>query len=149
MRILSDLLPGKGIGPGSDDWVDPSHAGRLPTTGGAYILAIRLNSALRLPVARLGNPDLPAGDYIYAGSAYGPGGINARVARHFRKGKIIHWHIDHVTAAASDISALAAPGRGECELVSALTGRNNFRSVVNGFGSSDCRCCSSHLLVRL
>ncbi len=125
----------------------PPQAGRLPSTRGAYILAIQLDQPQLLPLARLGEPELPAGLYVYAGSAYGPGGIKARVTRHLRKEKTVHWHIDHLTKKAAGIGALAFPGANECELVSRLTA-NDFCAAVDGFGSSDCRTCSSHLLVR-
>jgi Uri superfamily endonuclease len=31
--------------------------------------------------------DLPAGRYLYCGSAKGPGGLKARLSRHFRRGR--------------------------------------------------------------
>ncbi len=39
---------------------------------------------------------LRQGYYIYVGSAFGPGGVNARVSRHFRNTKKLHWHIDYL-----------------------------------------------------
>jgi Uri superfamily endonuclease len=40
---------------------------------------------------------LVPGRYIYAGSAYGPGGLKARVSRHMRRAKRSQWHIDQLT----------------------------------------------------
>ena len=119
----------------------------LPSIGGAYVIAIRLGQPLQLPITRLGNPEMPAGVYVYVGSAYGPGGIRARVKRHFRTDKTVHWHIDHVTMAAAGLGACALPGANECEIVSRLRQDGDFLPAVNGFGSSDCRNCSSHLLI--
>jgi Uri superfamily endonuclease len=40
---------------------------------------------------------LPAGRYLYCGSAKGPGGLKARLSRHMRRGKSVRWHIDRLT----------------------------------------------------
>ena len=60
--------------------------GTLPDIRGAYALVLRLAHETRLDIATLGRPLLPAGLYLYAGSAWGPGGIRARVRRHLRQG---------------------------------------------------------------
>ena len=113
---------------------------------GAYLLAIRIDrtQAIALPAGLVG--PLDPGWYIYAGNARGPGGIAARVRRHFRTSKKIHWHIDRLTVAASEIMALAVPGGSECELVARLVGSGRFATAIEGFGSSDCRLCQSHLM---
>ncbi|WP_338468594.1 DUF123 domain-containing protein [Novosphingobium sp. ZN18A2] len=86
------------------------------------------------------------GWYAYAGSAKGPGGIGARLARHFRKDKRIHWHVDRLTVAAADFAALALPDGTECAIVRGLEGTGRFAHALKGFGSSDCPRCRSHLL---
>ena len=48
---------------------------------------------------RFGKLTLAAGQYAYVGSAHGPGGLRARVGRHLRAEKPLHWHIDYLTAA--------------------------------------------------
>ena len=125
---------------------DRTQALDLPSIGGAYIVAIWLDQPQKLPISRLGNPEMPAGVYLYVGSACGPGGIRARVTRHFRTKKIVHWHIDHMTKAAAALGACALPGAKECEIVSRLALDGSICPAVKGFGSSDCRNCSSHLL---
>jgi histidyl-tRNA synthetase len=101
-----------------------------------------------LPLAIRGLPaaTLPAGWYIYAGSARGPGGIRARLGRHLGPGKGAHWHIDTLTQAAVARRGFPIPGGEECALVRALLARPGTRIPVPGFGSSDCRSCASHLL---
>jgi len=89
---------------------------------------------------------LPAGHYVYAGSAYGTGGLKARLSRHLRRGKKPHWHIDHLTAKAEAITAFAVAGGNECALVRSLLESGQYRQPLPGFGSSDCRTCISHLL---
>ena len=87
-------------------------AGALPVAPGAYALTFRLDVPVTLPIATLKNPMLDAGTYVYAGSAFGPGGIRARVSRHLRTGKKPHWHIDHLSARAVCIDIQAYPGGG-------------------------------------
>ena len=89
---------------------------------------------------------LEAGWYLYAGSANGSGGLKARISRHLRPEKRPHWHVDQLTMAASDIFALAFPNGSECELTAELNEKSDFGFPLPGFGSSDCRSCTSHLL---
>lgn len=113
---------------------------------GAYLLLIRLSRQLRLNVPRLKAEFLDPGFYVYAGSAYGPGGLKARIARHQCRSKRVHWHVDRVTSRVRPL-AIAVPGGRECDFVSRLTARSLFETAISGFGSSDCNQCRSHLLV--
>ena len=118
----------------------------LPTKAGAYLLLVRLNVPLRITFAKHSALRLTAGWYAYAGSAYGPGGIRARVARHFRTEKTVHWHIDLLTQAASELWAAPVPGGNECRLLQAMRAEPGIMISAPGFGSSDCSTCTSHLL---
>lgn len=118
--------------------------GPLPPLPGAYLLAITLNHSLAGSAG--GNLyTFEPGTYIYAGSANGPGGIAARVARHQRATKKAHWHVDWLTKAAGRVIALGFPGGNECALVQELL-ISGYEIPVPGFGSSDCRSCPAHLL---
>lgn len=119
--------------------------GSAPVCGGAYVLAMRLHNPVELCFRR-SDRVLDAGFYVYSGSAYGPGGIRARLTRHVRREKKLHWHVDWLTAAADSIHAIALPGGSECEIVSRLMQSGWFRFPLAGFGSSDCARCPSHLL---
>lgn len=121
----------------------PEHEA-LDHRAGAYLLLITLTQPLRFTL-RCRDLTLPAGTYAYAGSANGPGGIAARVARHMRSEKKLHWHIDTLTMAASEITPFAFPGGKECALVDRLLAAG-CDVPVPGFGSSDCRICPAHLL---
>ena len=121
---------------------------QLPTIRGAYALIVKLEHKLLLDRPRNAHSILPPGWYVYAGSARGPGGIRARLARHFRKEKRIHWHIDQLTTAAgARIWASPVPEGHECDLVSKLHRSGRFHTACAGFGSSDCSRCEAHLLV--
>jgi len=114
---------------------------RAPARPGAYALWLRLAAPL---AAKAGTNAavLAAGDYFYCGSANGPGGLLARLARHMRKEKRAHWHVDQLTAAGKVLGAFIVEGGSECALAAALS---DLPAPLPGFGSSDCPRCVSHL----
>jgi Uri superfamily endonuclease len=114
-------------------------AGDAPSLPGAYVLAVALARPLTVgkPATRLS-----AGRYLYCGSARGPGGLRARLGRHMRCGKAVHWYVDRLTEAGAVIGAWAFPGGGECELPAALS---RLPAPIAGFGSTDCARCRTHL----
>lgn len=117
-----------------------------PAVPGAYVLIMEIKRPIKVAIGRLAETTLPPGRYAYAGSARGPGGIRARVARHLRRDKKPHWHIDRITGAADIIDVQTYPGGDECRLVAALMARPGAHHPIAGFGSSDCRHCASHLV---
>ena len=120
----------------------PATAARpAPAAPGAYALVLYLEQEIIMRVGRLSG-----GAYVYAGSAYGPGGMGARLARHLGRPQTRHWHIDHLTAVATDKNGFPVPGGSECEIVRRLLDVGEFDFPVAGFGASDCRTCTSHLL---
>ena len=118
----------------------------LPDSSGAYVLILDLLRPVKLSLVRFMGQRLEPGRYAYAGSARGPGGIRARCKRHLRKDKKLHWHIDHLTTQASSIYVAAVPGGDECALVEKISKATPTGFPLPGFGSSDCRCCTSHLM---
>lgn len=117
----------------------------LPQSVGAYILLIHLRNSLILDLPRLTADSVSPGWYAYAGNAYGPGGLQARLARHERKTKRQHWHIDRLTVHAKPRAIPIVDGN-ECTIVGALLASDRFHAPIPGFGSTDCRNCRSHLL---
>ena len=115
--------------------------------GGPYALLLHLATPHRITVGALGDHRFPAGWYLYLGSARGPGGLAARVARHRRTtGKRLHWHIDYLRGAATvaEVWTSTDEAQQECDwsaAAAALPGAH----IVPRFGSSDCRC-ASHLV---
>ena len=117
---------------------------------GTYVLALRLGSDRSICVGRLGEIDFPAGWYLYTGSALGPGGLRARVARHQRRlksGKRAHWHIDYLReyTAWGGAWGRSSSQRLECAWASALRCLPQAQIVAPGFGASDCQC-PAHLV---
>jgi Uri superfamily endonuclease len=113
---------------------------------GAYVLIIDLIHPVIPKIRTVQNTNLSKGTYLYAGNAYGSGGIKSRLKRHLKTDKKIHWHIDHITTQAKSISALAIPNGNECNLVQSLSSSERIRFPIKGFGSSDCAFCISHLM---
>lgn len=116
---------------------------------GDYALLFRLDAPLTLTVGKMGVGHLPAGWLVYVGSARGPGGIRARLARHFRREKRLHWHIDALTKRVTPVAALISlgPERQECVWAQRLAQTAGATIPMPGFGSSDCRAgCQAHLL---
>jgi len=115
----------------------------IPGTAGAYVLLVRLDRTLDLHVSISIAGTLKPGRYLYCGSAKGPGGLKARLTRHFRKGKKPRWHIDRVTESSTVIGAWTFENGNECELASSL---RDLPIPIYGFGSTDCRLCPSHFI---
>ncbi|MBI5128013.1 MAG: GIY-YIG nuclease family protein [Rhodopseudomonas palustris] len=116
---------------------------QCPKDRGAYVVALALPAPVPIRLGRAAPTMLRAGRYLYCGSAYGPGGLPARLGRHFRKAKSIRWHVDQLTTAGEVLGAWAVAQGDECALVRRL----GFLPVpIDGFGASDCASCRSHLL---
>jgi Uri superfamily endonuclease len=119
----------------------------IGAASGTYVLWLRLARDREIGVGRLGRFHFPAGIYAYVGSALGPGGIAARVARHLRRRTSLHWHVDYLRAEAQPVRAWWAPGdrRRECAWSAALAQMPEATLPAPGFGASDCRC-TTHLI---
>lgn len=128
---------------------------------GSYILLVELATEKNVLIGKLGYLFLPKAFYAYVGSAMN--GLEARLARHLRKEKGLHWHIDYLLKEAKLLEIILCPSEPfapchsegtkrpknptqgklqvECFLAQALA--KEFQSIP-GFGSSDCKC-QSHL----
>jgi len=109
---------------------------------GAYLLLLQLNKQHSIPVGALGTLDFKPGWYIYVGSAMN--GLKARLARHTRKRKNKHWHIDYLRDVANAVECLPirTSKRLECDLSRTLA--KYCPESVHNFGCTDCEC-NSHL----
>lgn len=107
----------------------------------SYQLEIDVSTPVRIRVGRLGRLVFAAGRYVYTGSARRA--MEARIARHLRSTKALHWHIDYLLSAPGvRVIRVLRSTRPECELNAATRGT----VAAPGFGASDCRGeCGSHL----
>lgn len=114
---------------------------------GTYALLLRASTTQTIRIGRLGDLVLQPGYYIYVGSAFGPGGLAARVGRHLRQDKILRWHIDYLRAVCDveEVWWTCDPVRRECEWASRLREVAGAKVPMRGFGSSDCGC-EAHLM---
>ena len=118
---------------------------RWPTAG-VYQLWLRVSVEARVTVGRLGRFNFPAGRYIYTGRA--SRGLRARVERHIRGDRRLHWHIDYLLrrreVRVERVVLVSENPDDECPVNQ--TAIRNGSLVVPGFGASDCRRgCLSHL----
>jgi len=111
---------------------------------GTYILILKLEKDTQVRVGRLGNINFKAGFYLYTGSAFNSGGLNARLKRHLSTNKKIQWHIDYLREKCSveEIIISHAKEKLECIWADKLTRSTDYS--IPGFGCSDCKC-RSHL----
>ena len=108
---------------------------------GIYTLVITLTTSTTISVGKLGNISFPEGYYAYVGSALN--GLEARIARHLKEDKLLHWHIDYFLQKAKVEEVLwgITDKNEEC----AIAGYHMQALLsVPRFGCSDCRC-TSHL----
>lgn len=117
----------------------------FPEWKGAYALVLYFTRPVTF-VHQGRSCTLGPGWLVYAGSAYGPGGVGARLRRHFRQDKKQHWHVDRLTTRADSLAAFALEGGSECAVVHRLLASGEFSVPIDGFGSSDCPSCRAHLL---
>lgn len=115
------------------------------TTSGSYLLLLKVTLPAKVKVGKLGELSIKPGFYVYSGSAFGPGGLGARVGRHLRRDKKLRWHIDYLRQWVDDVVAYYQPdARSECLFASELKLAGG-AIPMKGFGSSDCKC-ESHLV---
>lgn len=113
----------------------------MTTATGSYVLILRSTVDVQVQIGRWGELRIQPGYYLYTGSAFGPGGLRARVGRHCRRSKSLRWHIDylrkHVVVEAIWISH--SRSRLEHRWAQAFAAMAPMQAI-KGFGSSDCRC---------
>jgi Uri superfamily endonuclease len=114
---------------------------------GTYLLRFDLSAAVDLEVGRLETVRLTRGTHFYVGSAFGPGGVAARVRRHVLGDGRPHWHVDRLRAQAPVRACWYAHATRDLEhrWAMALQALPGASISAPGFGASDCGC-ASHLL---
>ena len=112
----------------------------MNANSGVYALLIRVPTRRRITVGALGHHLFPRGLYVYIGSA--KVGLRSRIARHRRRTKRIHWHVDYLLENARTVAVATFDWRrgAECQLARRAAANGVAEGFVRGFGSSDCRC---------
>lgn len=119
---------------------------RLDSRPGTYVLLIALEAPTELDVGCHDRIRFDSPFYLYFGSAFGPGGLEARIKHHMQPVRRAHWHIDYLRQAAEIVGVWYSTdtARLECTWANAASALRGV-SLIPRFGSSDCRC-QSHLL---
>lgn len=112
---------------------------------GTYALIFKCRARASARVGRWGRLDLVRSYYVYVGSAFGPGGLRARVSRHCRRDKPKHWHIDYLREFLEPVAVWYSHEsiRLEHRWAKIFSLMDETTSTAR-FGCSDCRC-GSHL----
>lgn len=119
---------------------------RFPQEKGSYLLWLYLRKGLTVEIGRLGTYHCKRGWYLYSGSAFGPGGLRARISHHCRMSIRPHWHIDYLKAHAEIRFVWLCRGLNQEHRWShLLAGLPTATMPIPGFGASDCQC-RSHLI---
>lgn len=113
---------------------------------GTYALVLTPNSDKPVKIGKLGLLQVRKGYYIYVGSAFGPGGLNARIAHHKKVCNRPRWHIDYLRKVTylKELWYSFDSVRREHQWADILANAKGVSVPCPGFGSSDCNC-KSHL----
>lgn len=112
----------------------------LPAAPGTYILVLRCSSSRAVRIGRLGRLQLRPGYFLYIGSAFGPGGLRARIEHHSRRAVRPHWHVDYLRRYTRLEAVWYCGQHREHELAETVGALPGAEIALPGFGSSDCRC---------
>ena len=118
----------------------------LPPLPGTYALILSSPAPRSVVVGKLGTLKLKPGFYIYVGSAFGPGGLRARIGHHLQIARHPHWHLDYIGRYLElvEIWYTFDTAHREHQWATILAKTRGATIPLIGFGSSDC-CCQSHL----
>ena len=118
----------------------------LENRTGTYALVLQCGEPGNIEVGRLGVLELQPGYYVYIGSAFGPGGVRARVGHHMRRSARCHWHIDYLKPHCTLIEVWVeySDDKREARWAGKLATHRRSSIPLNGFGASDDRA-ASHL----
>jgi len=113
---------------------------------GTYVLVLVSTVQHILQVGKLGELILMPGFYVYVGSAFGPGGVRARVSHHIKVPDHPRWHVDYVraTAGLEEVWYTYDSVSREHQWAGVFAQMKGALIPFHGFGSSDCHC-QSHL----
>ena len=120
----------------------------LPEDKGTYIMIAFVAQMKCLEIGRLGIFEIVPGYYAYVGSAFGTGGLRARLSHHLESTAAPHWHIDYLLGVAEPVEIWCTTGNQKLEHYwsDVLERATVFRVPIPRFGSSDYhRSRASHL----
>lgn len=119
---------------------------QLRARPGTYVLWMQLKQAQSIRIGKLGTMQAQAGVYAYVGSAFGSGGVAARLKHHLAYSAKPRWHLDYLRqhALVRRCWVNHDSQHRECLWAKVLADITPYALPMTGFGSSDC-ACASHL----
>ena len=113
---------------------------------GTYALILTSTVTKPIRIGKLDTLILKPGFYVYVGSAFGPGGLQARLKHHILHSGRPHWHLDYLRPALNvcEIWKTYDQNRREHQWAKVHAQTRGACMPLPGFGASDCRC-PSHL----
>lgn len=119
---------------------------KLTSDPGTYILVLKADQHSEIQVGKLGVLAVRPGYYVYIGSAFGPGGLRARLKHHLGCAKRLHWHIDYLRRVThpEKIYGVVSKERYEHLWVARIGSLSAATMPLTGFGATDSRA-KTHL----
>ena len=119
----------------------------MEKSSGTYALILEAATGFEVTVGKRGQLHGRPGWYAYVGSAFGPGGVKARVQHHAHAARCPHWHIDHLRRVLplKAVWYTHDPLKREHEWACLLARMAGAAVPFAGFGASDCTC-AAHLI---
>lgn len=116
----------------------------LVSQKGTYVLILQARATKQVNVGRLGKIELQPGYYLYVGSAFGSGGLKARLDHHLKRVLKPHWHIDYLRRYTTvlEIWYTTDQVRREDDWVATMMKMAHFSMAYPGFGASDSKSMS-------
>jgi len=113
---------------------------------GTYALILNSSNHANILVGKIGEIKLQPGFYMYIGSAFGSGGLRARIKHHKRITQKQHWHIDYLRSFINlkNVWFTYDSQHREHQWAQLLKESPAGFVPLRGFGASDCNC-ESHL----
>ena len=113
---------------------------------GTYALVFFAPRGACVQVGRLGELRVCRGTFVYVGSAFGPGGLAARVRHHMCSRAAPRWHLDYLRdhLRPREVWFTHDVAHREHEWARVFRDLPSASEPLAGFGASDCRC-PSHL----
>lgn len=120
---------------------------KIPSGHGTYALVYRCDTPFAAVAGKLGPVSFATGHWVYVGSAFGPGGLKARLNHHLIPSLRPHWHLDYVKHALTplEIWLTTDSDKHEHAWASDLWHLKGASCPIAGFGASDC-ACRAHLI---
>jgi Uri superfamily endonuclease len=109
---------------------------------GTYALILACQGSSSVQIGRLGTVTLEPGWFVYIGSAFGMGGLAARLHHHLHSSASPRWHLDYLRGylLAREAWVSAEPLHQEHAWAQACLRLPGATIPLARFGASDCAC---------